>query len=546
MAEAETSGRICPVCDESVPLDSKSCPSCKTDLTLFQVDGERVEIGEDVEMVGQIDGHMGDLMKAANGDPYATQAPQATAEMFECPECNKLIPEDAAACPNCGVEFADGDVFECPLCKTLVDINTDVCPSCGAEFGEDEVEGTDEVATEPIPEPVTEPIPEPEPAKELSFAERMKAMKEGGSSEPAAVADPVVAKEPEPAPAKELSFAERMKAMKEGKAPDITHTPEPVKAPVEEPKAEPVVEESKPQPVVQDNIPAKVEPAPQAQPQPSPEKSQAPPAKVISAEDRANLKQKYKELPKLIGEVKRYLAVAKRCEINVSKSRGLINQAVAAGKNKDLETAVRLVEEGKAGIKKIISEHMEEKVQTLKIKVDEAATSGQTSPIIPTSMAKIQEAMSAYDFDTVLTEVEKIDSLLKETVGEDVLDAKSVIRKMGMTMEDAHAMNIEMGEALSLYNEAKKAADKEDWNSAAIFAKQAQDSLNEILPVHINTAMKKAKTSLLEIKMMNIDIAQPVEFLKKANIAMKDRNYPEALHSVKEFKDYLDKENYIM
>ena len=145
MTDPGTKERICPVCDESVPLDSKSCPGCKTDLTLFQVDGQRVEIGEDVEMVGQINGHVSDLLKAAEGDPFTapTTEPQGTVEMFECPECNKLIPEDATACPNCGVEFAEGEVFECPLCKTLVDINTDVCPSCGAEFGDAEGEEVD-------------------------------------------------------------------------------------------------------------------------------------------------------------------------------------------------------------------------------------------------------------------------------------------------------------------------------------------------------------------------------------------------------------------
>ncbi len=549
MSEPGTKQRICPVCDESVPLDDKSCPSCKTDLTLFQVDGQRVEVGEDVELVGQVDGHMGDLLKAAEGDPFAATTAEPQAEMFECPECNKLIPEDAAACPNCGVEFAEGEVFECPLCQTLVDINTDVCPNCGAEFGDEEVEEAEEA----IPEPTPEPTPEPEPVKELSFAERMKAMK-GESSEPAA---PVVEAKPEPEPAKELSFAERMKAMKEEKAVEAKPEPEAAKPVVtEQPQPKPEVTKPQPEKVVQPQ-PAKIEekispaqkptptPTPTPTPQPAPAEASAPSAEM-SAQSRANLKEKYKELPKLIGEVKKYLAVAKRCEINVTKSRGLINQAVAAGKNKDLETAVRLVEEGKAGIEKIIMDHMNERVKALKLKANEADAETQGSSAIQMSMASIQNAMSSYDFETVLLEIKKVDSLLKETVGEEALDAKSVLRIMGATMEDAKAMNIEMGTALSFYNEAKKAAENEDWNSASIFAKQAQDSLNEILPTHISTAMKKAKTSLLEIKMMNIDIAKPVEFLKKANIAMKDKNYPEALHSVKEFKDFLDKENYVI
>ncbi len=329
-----------------------------------------------------------------------------------------------------------------------------------------------------------------------------------------------------------MTFAERMKAMKEGKAaesaePAIQTEPAPkpqpeVKAPVIPTKSEPVV-----QPAVEKPEPVKPTPT------------------TTQPLDKAKLKEKYKELPKLIGMVKKYLAVAKRCEVDVTKSRSLINQAVAAGKNKDLESAVRLVEEGKSGIEKTITSYLNGRLENLNMKI-EGVSDGQASPEAVKNIETIKASISIHDFESALSEIERTEGMLKSSVGEDVLDAKTELKKMMITIDDAKVLNIELGEALAFYNEGKTAAELEDWSSAATYAKQAQESLNEILPAHISTSMKKAKTSLLEIKMMNIDISQPVEFLKSANVALKDGEYGKALHCVREFRDYLEKENYVM
>ena len=435
----------CPVCDEKVPAGSSSCPSCSTDLTLFQVNGERVEIEEDVQMANN--GHIGDLLKAAEGDPFQSTVAQASSvEMFECPECNKMIPEDAASCPNCGVEFAEGDVFECPLCQTLVDINVDKCPNCGAEFSDEEEEAVGSESPEPA---APEPAPA-EPEKEMTFAERMKAMKEGEKSAEKPV-EPAPAPVPEPEPEKEMTFAERMKAMKEGKGAE---SPEPVvqteSAPEPQPEVKAPVIPTKSEPVVQ---PAVEKPEP-VKPTPT----------TTQPLDKAKLKEKYKELPKLIGMVKKYLAVAKRCEVDVTKSRSLINQAVAAGKNKDLESAVRLVEEGKSGIEKTITSYLNGRLENLNMKI-EGVSDGQASPEAVKNIETIKASISIHDFESALSEIERTEGMLKSSVGEDVLDAKTELKKMMITIDDAKVLNIELGEALALYNEAEKSAQLDDWST---------------------------------------------------------------------------------
>ena len=109
------------------------------------------------QIMAEDNGHISDLMKAANGELL----PEEEMEAFECPECNGAVPSDANACPNCGVEFEMEEVFECPMCKSMIDVTVDKCPSCGAEFEDgvaepESVDTSSQIVEEPVPEP---PLP---------------------------------------------------------------------------------------------------------------------------------------------------------------------------------------------------------------------------------------------------------------------------------------------------------------------------------------------------------------------------------------------------
>lgn len=525
MTEQAPKERTCPVCDEVVPVDSKRCPHCSTDLSLFQVNGEQIEEAGDIASMDDRNGHVGELLKAVNGDVFESTGSEAGVgeddTAFQCPECNALVPGDANTCPNCGVEFAEGDVFECPLCKTLVDINTDVCPNCNAEFadpGEDVsdagVDGEDGVAVESTP---------PGPKEPMSFAERMKAMKEEQAvSKPAR---PELAPSPTPATEeqekKELSFAERMKLLKEGK--------EVPKVSVEAPAPSPGTATPAPTPrtgmtETGTTTATASTPGQNAAPKPVP-------------------KERYKELPTLIGIVKKRLALAKRCDIDVAKSRALINQAVAAGKQKDLETAIRLVEEGKSGIEKCVSDYLNGRLRNLSARYEDLRKEGSPIAIVDAAIPNIDAALKTEKFEKALEELEKAERAITDSLGEDFVDAKSQFSTMEAAIKDAEALSMDIGDAHKLYTEAKQAVELEDWNSVLQYSKQGLDSLSNTLPDKIAGEMKRAKSKLLEIKMQNINITQPVEYLKQANAALRDGKYTSALHAIREFNEYLNKDD---
>ncbi|MFO7618831.1 MAG: CARDB domain-containing protein [Thermoplasmata archaeon] len=51
----------------------------------------------------------------------------------QCGECGAFIPEGAAKCPKCGVEF-ETEVAKCSVCGAWVPIDVKNCPDCGTEF----------------------------------------------------------------------------------------------------------------------------------------------------------------------------------------------------------------------------------------------------------------------------------------------------------------------------------------------------------------------------------------------------------------------------
>ncbi len=573
---AQQGTRTCPVCDEAVSAQAMVCPSCNTDLSLFAAE-ELDAAPQDAEalkdhLMANGNGHLTDLLKAADGEVSASEPEGSYEDAFECPECGGAVPADAAACPGCGVEFEMEEVFECPMCKAMIDVTVNKCPSCGAEFETETEETPADISSQIIEEaeplvekPPVEVPPEPEqPAEPVSFADRLKQVKDVPTPEPA----------PKPAePAKELSFAERMKAMKEGTLEEPSKAPEP--EPVAEkpaPAPVPVQKESEAIPATPSSeAPEPAKPAPggelsfsermksikqaaQDKPAPSPAAEKPPePAKPaptpapaaeqpvvskVQPDPETARKENYKELPRYIGEVKKLLLLANQMKIDISASKALINKAVAAGKKRDLENAIKLVKEGKAGLERDLRTAMINKLRTFQNAIALEKKSGKDVSVFEAGIEGIKKSLEAGDFLTATEDMKKIEGQMVSTASASLPQAE--LEVISKTLEDATALHVNVDEAKSLFEEAKIAIDLDDNERASEMARKATDALTKILPGYIASEMRKAKITLREIKMMNVDITQPVNILKEANNSVRDGDYCEALSSIKNFKDFIN------
>ncbi len=540
-----TKTRTCPVCDEKVSMDTKMCPSCSTDLSLFSaeesvtddIDSEELKMS----LMSDGNGHLTDLLKAAEDDvtgPSPKPVEIIYEDSAECPECRKSIPADAMACPHCGVQFEMEEVFECPMCKALLEVTVTKCPSCGTEFEDEPVKDASPPPVEapkPVPEPKPEPVPEKK-AEPLSFAERLKQVKEEPGPAPAAA----------PGPKKELSFAERMKAMKEGKQPEVQQ-PQPT-SPVQPPAEEPPkpIQTTTPQTTpgsISDRVKnlaqvAAVSPAP-AQPTPQPQQKQAAPTAQPTKAEPAKAptdtrEDQYKELPRYIAEVKVLLLLANELKIDVSTSKAVINKAVSAGKSRDLDNAIKLVKEGKMGIEKELKTVYTSKIRTLETALSLEKKSGKDVKELESRLNDARKELEAGDFKHSSETLKSLEELMMRTSSGKISQVE--MDTVSCALDNAKFLRLNVSEAKAFYDDARVADDPQ---KSIQLTKQATESLNKILPPYIAGEMRTAKITLREIKMMNVDITAPVQMLKEANDDVLRGDYCSALSHIKRFKEYV-------
>ena len=349
---------------------------------------------------------------------------------------------------------------------------------------------------EPKSEPETAPVPGPAPEKPAPAPTK--------APEP----EPKKPEPEKPAPAEEQSFSERMKAIKEAAK----------NKPAEKPTA----------------------PEPTAAPAPKPAVASTPEPQVVklTPDSEAAKKESYKELPRYIGEVKKLLMLANEMKIDISASKALINQAVTAGKKRDLVNAIKLVKEGKAGLERDLKSFMINKLRTLQNAMLLEKKAGKDVSAMESNIEEIKKSMDAGDFHAANISIKEIESQMASSVSSALPQAELEI--IGKTIEDAVTLHINISEAKSLYDEAKMAVDLDDNEKASELAKKASENLTRVLPGYIASEMRKAKVALREIKMMNVDISQPVNILKEVNNYVKDGDYCEALSSIKDFKDFVN------
>src|SRR2546426_58461 len=127
--------KVCPVCDTPIDANARVCPSCQTDLTLFDIGGGLDPTDTPVKDGRSIDEILASIMEGKEDHREIFETLKNVAR--ETPESADV---DAAAKPRAVTEAAaDLDAqFLCPVCETLVSADATVCPGCGAEFSEGE------------------------------------------------------------------------------------------------------------------------------------------------------------------------------------------------------------------------------------------------------------------------------------------------------------------------------------------------------------------------------------------------------------------------
>jgi predicted RNA-binding Zn-ribbon protein involved in translation (DUF1610 family) len=363
--------------------------------------------------------------------------------------------------------------FECPVCGSSVDADARACPSCGAEFAEDAVEEFECPSCGSTVDAAAKACP----TCGVTFA-----------------ADAGLAAAPPPRIAPEHRPPERAPAGR----------PAPLE--VRETILRQRLDRAK---------------AVRAATPPS-----APPV------DRRAL---YKELPRLVNEVKPMLLTARKVGVDIEDPKRLINDAIAAGKRRDIDRAVAFVSQAKVSLERSFAAQIGARVDALLEDLEKAKAGGSEVGPVESLLGESISALEAGDF---VASSDRLNAAREEfeKVAGGYHRAKEALRAAEALMEDSRVFGIDVRDADKFIRQGREALGKREYESASRAADQATGAIMRVLPDFLNDEMKRARNKLLDLKMRGGDLTRPIGLLKQASIHLKREEYADAMRFVRQFR----------
>ncbi len=443
----------------------------------------------------------------------------AQEDQFACPECGAKVSITASSCSSCGVIFSDEgtEVFQCPACNTLVNIDAKTCPGCGAMFVESEEEAAASVEPQQELEP---PIAEVPVMSETPIVDDEVETEEAEEAEESPSDEVEASEKAAPKEKKSRSPFGWLKKRKKDDVPDEV-----------EPEPEPLVESE----------PIEVEPVrhlkeePKARiPEPEFTTKPAPAPKVSSTS--ADLRDKGKELARMVAEMKPLLSLAMQNEIEISESKQLIDDAAIAGRERQLEKALELVNTARAILMDAIDARLTETLDQLREEVQVADELGGEVSRPKTYISEMEKAKSRGDLEAAFIYSDKVSNELLPITGR-YNETKKKLKSLKSLLSDCEMLILDTREARASFVEANKAFDSRAFDKAEMLITQTNERLNAAIPERLTEEIKAARHLLVDAKIRNVNITPMLTLLKSVTNLTKSKDYPQALRELREFKE---------
>ena len=470
--------KLCPVCDSSIPADARQCEFCQTDLSLFDVRGtSSSEVVDNHITEGKsIDDILASIAGDREGQPDIFETLKSVAKAPH-PEEDVLVEEHTTTPVK--ETPAPKEHFVCPMCNSPVDADASSCPRCGAQF----VEGEEtEFECPSCQSPVAE------------NADRCPSCGVRFSTEEEAPESAPVAPEPEP---------------------EIERPPQP---PTPSPAAPSIA--TMVRITLRDRLAAVRE-----------AKREAPEELPIG--DR---KLMYRELPKLVNDVKALLMTAKRIGLEIEEEKRLINDAIAAGKRRDIERAVSMIDKARHSLDVAFTDFISARVEAFALEVERAG-----GPAAQSLERTLQDAVNhletgAYEsaWDMFQTSAGGFQEKAKE-----YHKARDTLSEDERLLTEAKALGMDTKEIDRLTRQGRDAMQRRDQATALRLAQQARERITRDVPAFVQAEMKTARNTLLDLKMRGGDLSKPIGVLKAASVHAKKEEWREAIRYLQEFRKQL-------
>ncbi len=251
-----------------------------------------------------------------------------------------------------------------------------------------------------------------------------------------------------------------------------------------------------------------------------------------ATEDRRAL---YRELPRLVNEVKPMLLNARKIGVDIEEPKRMINDAIAAGKGREIDRAVALVSQSKEALERSFTAQVSARVESLLEEVEKAKAGGSDvgplEALLDASIGKLADGDFVASSDKVNEAREEF-----ERLAGGYHKAKESLRAAEALAEDGRVFALDVREAERHIRQGREALGRREYDRATQLADQARNAVMKVLPDFLNEEMKRARNKLLDLKVRGGDLTRPIGILKQASIHLKREEYGDAMRFVRMFR----------
>jgi len=242
-----------------------------------------------------------------------------------------------------------------------------------------------------------------------------------------------------------------------------------------------------------------------------------------------------REFPRLVEEVGSKIALARELGLDTSEARRLIDNAVGAGREKNLTTAISSVRECMAEIDRVLSSRIDRDLERLEQMVKVARGMDVDPSEVEAMIAPIRERRERDDLIGAIQQAREAVKRAEALTGKYV-DARQMADSLEKVIRNAERLYVDVRDARALLAEAREAGARGDWTMMGVLAKKGLKELLVTLPGVVREELAAAKAELLEAKAAGKEVSPLVRLLKNAGIAYNQRRYEDALDTLVEFR----------
>ncbi|MGQ0797190.1 MAG: zinc ribbon domain-containing protein [Methanobacteriota archaeon] len=246
----------------------------------------------------------------------------------------------------------------------------------------------------------------------------------------------------------------------------------------------------------------------------------------------------YRELPKYVNDVRGLLVNAKRLGLEIDREKRAINDAIVAGKQRDVERALRSIAEAKHALDIALTVDLSRRIETF---LSEVARAGPTQDASSLESA-LREAVNRIDARNYEGAADQVEVATKgfRAQARDYVEAKDALDQDDRLLSDAKLLGLDVREVERFLRTGREAMARRDRATALKAAEEARDRLAKALPSFVEEEMKRARNVLLDLKVRGGDLTKPIGILKAASVHAKKEDWGAAVRYLREFRREID------